>query len=88
MTNPKLKYICYKLKIFCKCWTALNNLSFTFIHSSKQLSEVFWSGVSLVLLPRVTIVTPQHDQFSLLPPHGAKMRDLHNHRTERENATQ
>lgn len=62
----------------------LSDHSFTFIHSSKQLSEVFWSGVRLVLFPRVAIVTSQHNQLPLFPPHGTKMRNLHDHRTERD----
>lgn len=67
-----------------KMWSTPNNLPVTFIHSRKQLCEVLWSNVRLVLLPRVTIITPQHDQLPLFPPHWTKMRDLHNHRTLRK----
>lgn len=72
-----------QIAVFAKYWTIMNNWSFTFIHPSEQVSEVFWSGIRLVLLPRVTIVTPQHNQLPLFPPHGPKMRDLHNYRTKR-----
>lgn len=53
----------------------------TFIHASEQLHQVFLSGVKLMLLPRVAVVAPQHNQLSLSAPHGTKVRDLYDHRT-------
>lgn len=44
-------------------------LALTFVHSRQQLGEVFWSEVKLVLLPRVSVVAPQHDQLPLFPAH-------------------
>lgn len=58
------------------------NLCYTLVHAIEEHQELLRSGVVLVLLPRVAIVTAQNDQLPLLPTHGAKMGDLHYHRPE------
>lgn len=68
--------------------TAVVEAQFTFVHAVEQITELLWSVVRLMFLPRVTVIAAQHNQLPLLPPHGAKMRDLHNHRAARETRTQ
>ncbi len=36
--------------------------------------------VIMMLLPGLTVFAPEHNELSLFPSHGPKMRDLHNHR--------
>lgn len=69
-------------------WTGKDNNSvvfnhhhhFTFIHAIEELIEVFSFAVIMMLLPGLTIFASEHNELSLFPSHGPKMRDLHNHR--------
>lgn len=57
--------------------------AFTFIHAIKELMEILSFAIIKMLLPGLSILTPQHDELALIPPHGSEMRDLNNHRAVR-----
>lgn len=54
----------------------------TFVHPGEELDEVVRPAVVKVLLPGFAIFAAQYNQLSLLTSHGAKVRDLHDHRPE------
>lgn len=54
----------------------------TFIHPGEELDEVVRLAVVKVLLPGFAVFAAEYNQLSLLTAHGAKVRDLHDHRPD------